>query len=74
MTSDDACLVTVHDLAAGAVHVTLSLPDLPVGTRLADLLVDGSHAVGEDGSVEVPLEAYGMRWLRVVRPGDRRLV
>ena len=30
--------------------------------------------VDEDGSFEVPLEAYGFRWLRVVRPGDRRLV
>ena len=52
----------------------LARGDLPEGTRLADLLVDGSHSVGEDGSFEVPLEAYGMRWLRVVRPGDRRLV
>ena len=74
VTWDAACLVAVHNLADTAVTVPLRLPDLPEGTRLADLLVDGSHAVGEDGSVEVPLEAYGMRWLRVVRPGDRRLV
>jgi trehalose synthase len=74
VTWDDACLVAVHNLSGEAVPVALRLPDLPPGTRLADLLVDGSHDVGEDGSVEVPLEAYGFRWLRVVRPGDRRLV
>ena len=74
VTWDGACLVAVHNLADTAVTVPLVLPELPEGTRLADLLVDGSHDVGEDGSVEVPLEAYGMRWLRVVRPGDRRLV
>ncbi len=74
VTWDDACLVAVHNLADTGVTVPLSVPDLPVGTRLADLLVDGSHDVGEDGSFELPLEAYGFRWLRVVRPGDRRLV
>jgi trehalose synthase len=74
VTWDQACLVAVHNLADTAVPVPLALPDLPEGTRLADLLVDGSHEVGEDGAFEVPLEAYGMRWLRVVRPGDRRLV
>ena len=46
---------------------------LATGFR-ADLLVDGSHRVGEDGAFEVPLEAYGMRWLRVVHEGERRLV
>ena len=66
--------MALHNLADTAVTVPLVLPDLPEGTRLADLLVDGSHSVGDDGSFEVPLEAYGMRWLRVVRPGDRRLV
>jgi glycosidase len=74
VTWDDACLVAVHNLAGTAVTVPLHLPDLPAGTRLADLLVDGSHDLAQDGSVEVPLEAYGFRWLRVVRPGDRRLV
>ena len=74
VTWEAACLVAVHNLADTAVTVPLVLPDLPEGTRLADLLVDGSHDVGEDGGLEVPLEAYGFRWLRVVRPGDRRLV
>ncbi len=74
VTWDDACLVALHNLAATAATVPLRLPDLPEGTRLADLLCDGSHDVGDQGEVDVPLEPYGFRWLRVVRPGDRRLV
>ena len=73
-TWEDACLVALHNLADTAVTVPLVLPDVRAGTRLSDLLVDGSHEVREDGSVDVPLEAYGFRWLRVVHPGDRRLV
>jgi trehalose synthase len=46
--------------------------DEPV--RLVDLLADGACEVGADGRVEVELPAYGYRWLRVVRPGSRRLL
>jgi trehalose synthase len=69
----DAAMVALHNLAAEPVTVPLSLPDLPVSTRLVDLLGDGTHEVGDDGALTVALEAYGFRWLRVVRPGDRRL-
>jgi trehalose synthase len=42
--------------------------------RLVDLLEDGAYPVGEDGRVDVELPGYGYRWLRVVRPGSRRLL
>lgn len=42
--------------------------------HLVDLLEDGRHPVDADGRVEVPLAGYGYRWLRVVRPGSRRLL
>lgn len=42
--------------------------------RLVDLLEDGACTVAPDGRVEVELPAYGYRWLRVVRPGSRRLL
>jgi len=42
--------------------------------RLVDLLEDGACEVDPDGRVEVELPAYGYRWLRVVRPGSRRLL
>lgn len=41
--------------------------------RMVDLLCEGSTPVGADGRVEVVLDGYGHRWLRLVRPGDRRL-
>jgi hypothetical protein len=33
-----------------------------------------STPVGEDGGVELTLDGYGYRWLRVVGPDARRLV
>ena len=73
VTWDDACLVALHNLSAAPVTVPLALGEVEAQTRLVDLLCDGTHDVGEDGSAQVPLPAYGFRWLRVVRPGDRRL-
>jgi len=73
VTWDEACLVAVHNLSAEPVTVPLTLEGLDADTRLVDLLCDGTHEVGPGGAVEVPLPAYGFRWLRVVRPGDRRL-
>ena len=42
--------------------------------RLVDLLEDGACEVTPEGRVELDLPAYGYRWLRVVRPGSRRLL
>jgi hypothetical protein len=66
--------VALHNLTGEPVTVPLKLPDLHPGTRLVDLLCDGQHEIDEKGRTEVPLEAYGYRWLRVVRPDDRRLL
>jgi glycosidase len=71
---DDASLVALHNLSAEPAEVPLELADIPPGTKLADLLVDGITEVGEDGHVTVPLEGYGFRWLRVATPGQRRLL
>ena len=70
---EEACLVALHNLAGEPVTVPLRMTDLEPGTRLVDLLCDAQHAVDDKGRADVPLEAYGFRWLRVVRPGDRRL-
>ncbi len=42
--------------------------------RLVDLLRDGSTPVSDKGEVELPIEGYGYRWLRVVSADSRRLV
>jgi glycosidase len=72
-TWDDASMVTLHNLGSEAVAVAVRLDDCPPGTRLVDLLRDGSAEVDEQGWAELELGRYGHRWLRVVAPGDRRL-
>jgi hypothetical protein len=47
--------------------------DVEPDTRLVDLLCDGETPLDAKGRAEVTLEAYGFRWLRVLRPDDRRL-
>jgi trehalose synthase len=71
---DDGQLVAVHNLSGEAVSVPLRLADCDERTRLVDLLCDGSTSLDEKGQAAVALEPYGFRWLRVSRPGDRRLV
>jgi trehalose synthase len=73
LTHDDASTVALHNLGPDACTVPLRLQDAVEGTRLVDQLEDGEHVLDERGRVEVDLEGYGYRWLRVVPPGDRRL-
>jgi trehalose synthase len=73
-TWDGASMVTLHNLGSEPVEVSVRIDGCPPGTRLADLLRDGGAELDELGWVEVELGRYGHRWLRVVRPGDRRLL
>ena len=71
---DDRRLVAVHNLANEGRAVSFALDDCPEGTVLADLLEDGwSTQAGAGGRVELTLDGYGYRWLRVLAAGDRRL-
>jgi glycosidase len=75
----DGDMVALHNLSAEPRQVPLTLDgtdgregkDAPV--RLVDLLADGDTEVGPGGRVEIDLDGFGYRWLRVCRPGDRRL-
>ena len=75
---DDARLVALHQLVDEAVEVPVRLDGVEPGTRLVDLLSQDRHDrwfdLDEHGAGAVPLAGYGHRWLRVVSPGDRRLV
>ncbi|UER55500.1 trehalose synthase [Kineosporiaceae bacterium SCSIO 59966] len=73
-TWDDASVVALHNLGPDPVTVPLRLGDVGPGCTLADLLQDGGCEIAEDGTAEVLLDGYGFRWLRVRRPGDRRLL
>ncbi|MEE6271862.1 alpha-amylase family protein [Georgenia wangjunii] len=70
-TWGEASMVLLHNFSPEPVTVALELDDAE-GTVLSDLLQDDDHRVGEDG-VEIALQGYGHRWLRVQHPGDRRL-
>ncbi|MBD7919105.1 alpha-amylase family protein [Cellulomonas sp. Sa3CUA2] len=73
-TWQDASMVALHNLGPEAVRVPLHLPDADADWRLVDLLQDDEHAPNGSGKVEIELEGYGYRWLRVVQPGSRRLL
>ena len=70
---DDAAMLAVHNLGSEPQQVHLRLPGCDASHQLDDLLGDGTTAVADDGTVDLPLEGYGYRWLRVLGPGSRRL-
>ena len=40
---------------------------------MIDLLQEGQTEIDATGRVEIAMDGYGYRWLRVVRPEGRRL-
>jgi trehalose synthase len=73
LSHDGDTTIAVHNLGAEPATVRLRLPDLPAGTRLVGQLRDEEARVDEKGRAVLDLDGYGYQWLRVVRPGDRRL-
>jgi glycosidase len=71
---DDGTMVAVHNLGPEPRTVPLTLEDCDATHRLVDLLEEGSTPVSDKGGVELAIEGYGYRWLRVVGPDSRRLV
>jgi glycosidase len=73
LTWDDASMVALHNLGPDSVTVPFRLADTAAGCELTDLLQAGTTALNRKGEAEVPVDGYGYRWLRITRPGDRRL-
>ena len=71
---DDGTMVAVHNLGPEPRTVPLTLEACDATHRLVDLLQEGSTPVSDKGGVELSMEGYGYRWLRVVGPDSRRLV
>jgi trehalose synthase len=68
-------MLALHNFAAESALVELSLDDVPHGSILVDLHDDLVETeLGPGGRVELDLEPYGYRWLRVLRPGDEPIV
>src|SRR5215218_3917968 len=73
-TWDDGSLVALHNLGAEPRTVPLTLEGCDSTHRLVDLLQAGETSLSDKGTVEIALDGFGYRWLRVVASDSRRLV
>jgi len=68
-------MAALHNFAAEGCLVPIEIANLPKGSILVDLLNDLEEIeLDPHGRVEVDLEPYGYRWLRVKRPEDEPIV
>ncbi|MGO4359929.1 alpha-amylase family protein [Terrabacter sp. RAF57] len=73
--SGDWAMVALHNFGEDGAIVPFTVPDLPAGARLVDVLGDRPDVtVPPSGPVEVDIEPYGYRWLLVVGEGDDPLL
>jgi len=68
-------MVALHNFGPDSVMVPIELADAPADSTLVDLL-DGlsEHQFDAKGRIEVKLEPYGYRWLRLLRPQDDPII
>jgi len=67
----DWAMLAVHNLGEEGAVLPLTVPGLPPGVRLVDVLGGRPDLdVAASGRVEIDLEPYGYRWLLVVHEGD----
>ncbi len=73
VTSDLGRMIALHNFTDVAARVQLDVGVEEEGTRLLDLDERRVIEVGDHGRVELELDAYGHRWMRVSPHGDTRL-
>jgi trehalose synthase len=66
-------MVAIHNFADVPALIGFTLGDEPEGTSLEDLFDAKRLPLERGGRIELEIAAYGYRWLRVSRPGDRRI-
>jgi glycosidase len=68
-------MVALHNFGADSCIVPIQLEGVPSGCTIVDLL-DGltEHELDSVGRVDVDLEGYGYRWLRLRRPEDEAII
>jgi maltose alpha-D-glucosyltransferase/alpha-amylase len=67
-------VLTVHNLAPRKRSVTFSLDGMRGDEHLSELLGRGRATLEKSGEVELELDPYGYRWLRLWRDGDLVIV
>jgi trehalose synthase len=71
---DDRRIVAVHNLSPDGCTVPLTLEGCDSSHDLRDLVGDsGGAEIDDRGHVEVTLDGYGYRWLRLMSHDSRRL-
>lgn len=65
-------VVTLHNLGADGTTARVRLPDVPEGTVLVDVFT-GEAVDAPARGIDIPLDGYGHRWLRIQPPDDLRL-
>lgn len=68
-------MLALHNFGPDGCVVPVTIADIPPGSMLVDL--HGGLAEQEldaSGRAELSLEAYGYRWLRIVRPEDEQII
>ena len=68
-------MVALHNFGADGSIVPIQLHGVPSGCTLVDLL-DGltEHKLDSEGRIDVYLDGYGYRWLRLRRPEDEPII
>jgi maltose alpha-D-glucosyltransferase/alpha-amylase len=66
----DSTIVAVHNFSAEPVTTSVSI-DVPDCEGLTDLLGDGDFTPTDGRRIELKLDGYGFKWLRVRRTGQR---
>jgi hypothetical protein len=68
-------MVALHNFSADSCLVPIQPADVGPGCLLVDLLHGLSeHELDDQGRIELSLEPYGYRWLRLRRPGDQPII
>jgi hypothetical protein len=68
-------MVALHNFGSDGCIVPFEIENVPPGSILVDLLGGLAEiALDAHGRVEIHLEPYGYRWLRVKRPEDEPIV
>jgi glycosidase len=72
-TGADRTTILLHNLTSKGEHARLRFDRCEDWAHLHDLLGDQDPELSQDKSLELDLEPYGYRWLRVHRKGQRFL-
>jgi trehalose synthase len=74
VTGAEGSMVAVHNFSAEPAIVNLTIERAEDGeVDLMELLAPGCIAIPADGKVELSLDGYGYRWMRIVERDSQRL-